>query len=304
MATLGIPQDKLAQAFPPCATILDEQTACAMLPLRLPNTHKGTYGKVGLLCGSDTYIGAGVLAAEGALRSGVGLTYLFSSPSVKDIVHLRMPECICADTPHLSAPETLAPLSAMSALVVGCGWEKTEANRELLLWLLKEDTHPIVIDAEGINLLAEDTEETKQILKNRTKSVIFAPHPLEFTRLFGGDVETVQNNRIEATKAAAKAFHATVLLKGDASVLVDHTGAYTINTTGSTSLAKGGSGDVLAGLIGGFLAEGLSAFDAAALATYLHGKAGEHLAERYTPYGARISDLPEAIACVLAHISQ
>lgn len=288
-------------------SVLTDSDVSSLLPKRSPLGHKGMFGRVALFCGSDVYPGAAILATEAALRSGVGYTLLFAPPKVGETVLVRTPECIFSPINDiLSAPamqNTL--LSTANAIVFGCGVGQSEETEQLLYQLLDSPVKaPILIDADGINLLAKRPKEAQTICRNSSKNIIFTPHPLEFSRLFGGTPKEMNANRLQAVKEAAKAFSATVLLKGHDSLIATPKGEVWQNPTGSSALAKGGSGDVLAGLIGGLLAQGMTPEYATAVGAYLHGKAGDVLEKIYSARGVIPSDLPKVIAQILAAVEQ
>ena len=193
-------------------------------------------------------------------------------------------------------------MAEADAIVFGPGVGQEKETEELLFSLLESPLKmPILIDADGINLLAKHPNKCKEILAKQTKNIIFTPHPLEFTRLFGGEVSSLLAHREQAVLDVARVFSATVLLKGNRTLVADPQGELWENPTGSSGLSKAGSGDVLSGLIGGFLAQGLSPLHAAVLGAYLHGKAGDTLEASLSPWGVTPSDLPLQIAKLLAN---
>ena len=134
------------------------------------------------------------------------------------------------------------------------------------------------------------------MLKEAKRKVLLTPHPLEFARLIGENVDDVQKNRLALARNFAKEYGVTLLLKGKGSVIADATGRARINSSGNTALSKGGSGDVLAGLVASYVAQGLSTFDAATLGAYLHGRAGESLSKIYGEAGTLPCDLSKEVA--------
>ncbi|MBO5789013.1 MAG: NAD(P)H-hydrate dehydratase [Clostridia bacterium] len=300
---LGLPVDMIENVFPSHCFCLDDRRAKQLLPPTSPQDHKGKRGNVALLCGSEQYPGAALLAAEAALRSGVGLTTVYAPQGVCDKVQIKLPDAICKSLTLLQECDLSARLSSYSALVIGPGWGKRTGLATLLQNILSTPLHlPIVVDADAINLLADDQESSIQLCKNVNNSLIFTPHPLEFSRLFGGEVAYIQDHRIPVATQAAKRVGATVLLKGGASVIACSDDTVWINPTGGPALSKGGAGDVLSGLLGGLLAQGLRVPCATALSAYLHGKAADTLTLQYSPLGVRSADLPLAIAKEMAHL--
>lgn len=263
----------------------------AHLPRRTAQSHKGTYGRVLLLCGSGDMRGAAALAVLGALRLGAGLVTLASTREVIDALSSSIFEALWLDR---SVPDLLERSDKMQSIGIGCGMGQTAETKQLVCDLLAREGAPLVIDADGINVLRGRT----YLLKEATRKVILTPHPLEFSRLCGLPVETIQNDRERTAMHFAKEYGVILLLKGQHTVITDGENTF-INPTGSSALAKGGSGDVLCGMLCALLAQGASPLDAAVIAAYLHGKAGEQLAEVYSEYGVLASELPAEAAKIL-----
>lgn len=263
----------------------------ALLPKRPSDGNKGTFGRVLLICGNGNMRGAAALATLGALRCGAGLVTLASTREVIDALSSSIYEAIWLDR---EKEDVLAAAERCQAIGIGCGLGQTDKARELIKALLAQGTDaPLVLDADGINMLSK---HTAQLYANRP--VILTPHPLEFSRLCGRSVAEIQADRVGVAKAFAAKYRLTLLLKGKNTVITDGDRTV-INATGNTALAKGGSGDVLTGMLCAFLAQGCSPFDATVLAAHLHGLAGEHLAEIYSEYGVLASEIPAAAAKIL-----
>ncbi|MBQ5389817.1 MAG: NAD(P)H-hydrate dehydratase [Clostridia bacterium] len=261
------------------------------LPRRKAESNKGTYGRVLLLCGSGDMRGAAALATLGALRLGAGLVTLASERCVIDALSAAIYEAIWLDR---DTPDLLERSDKMQCIGIGCGMGQTPLTKQLVCDLLSREGAPLVIDADGINVLRGRT----YLLKEAKREVILTPHPLEFSRLCGLSVAEIQSDREGVAQAFAKEHGVTLLLKGHHTVITDGTETL-INPTGSSALAKGGSGDVLCGMLCALAAQGASPFDAAAIAAYLHGAAGEQLAREYSEYGVLASELPAAAAKLL-----
>ena len=268
----------------------------ALLPTREKNTHKGSFGHLLMLTGSLRYRGAALMAASAALRMGAGLCTLASCEAVCTAAAIALPELI------LSPLEAHSDISSLcegkSAILLGCGSQATEETAERTYSLLSTEGAPLLLDADGINVLA--TPEGRKRLCAAKRRVILTPHPAEFARLIGTDVAAVQAERLPLCRHFAAAYpHITLVLKGAASIVAEGE-RFAINETGGPALAKGGSGDILAGAIASLIATGISPYDAARIGVCLHGAAGDRLGERYSPLGVRPSDLPSAMAEVLA----
>lgn len=261
------------------------------LPRRKAESNKGTYGRVLLIAGSGDMRGAAALALLGALRLGAGLVTLASERSVIDTLSTAIYEPIWLDR---DTPDLLERSDKMQCVAIGCGMGQAAGTKQLVRNLLLRAGAPLVIDADGINVLGGHAH----ILKEAKREVILTPHPLEFSRLCGLSVEDIQNDRVSTAKAFAKEYGVTLLLKGHHTVITNGEECF-INPTGTSALAKGGSGDVLCGMIAALVAQGAAPLHAAAIAAYLHGLAGERLAEVYSEYGVLASELPAEAAKLL-----
>ena len=270
---------------------LDENQVAALLPDRSLEAHKGDFGRVLLLCGSRGYTGAAALAAMGALRCGAGLVYLGVPESIYTIEATKLTEPIVFPLPDRDGmlsedaiPEIRALLPRMDAVLIGCGLGVSEGTLAVLKMVLTEFFGPVIVDADGINLLAEH----KDILRGRTGSTILTPHAGEFARLgYGGD-------RMLSAKQAAEEFTSILLLKGHQTVITDGEHTY-LNLTGNPGMATGGSGDVLAGMITAFVGQGIPVLEATAVAAWLHGRAGDICAEELGQYAMLPSDMLEVL---------
>ena len=268
----------------------------AMLPKRPENTHKGSFGHLLMLAGSPRYRGAALMAASAALRMGAGLCTLASCEAVLSAAAVAMPELILM--PLEDHYDILSLSEGKSAILLGSGSGTTDVTAERTYTLLATEGAPLLLDADGINVLA--TAEGRIRLADARRPVILTPHPAEFARLIGTDTASVQADRLGAARRfTAKHPAVTLALKGAATVIAEGE-RFSINTTGGPALAKGGSGDILAGAIASLLAAGLSPYEAARIGACLHGAAGDLLAARYSPLGVRPTDLPTAMAEVLA----
>ncbi len=279
----------------------------AALPKRARNSHKGSFGRALLACGSPLYAGAALLAAEGALRMGAGLTFLAAPREVAFAARTRLPEVITRELPLVTEEPNdylayFAEASERGAILIGCGIGGADDPlpfAEMIRALLSSAGAPVVLDADALNLLSR--VGARDILRGAARPVILTPHPLEFARLTGQEVADIQADRAGAACRFAAETGATVLLKGADSVIATADG-YAVCPSGSPALSKGGTGDVLAGMLTALLAGGLSPFAATFSAAYLHGLAGEALAKTYSEYGVLPSELPGAAAGVLREI--
>lgn len=272
---------------------LDHQAVRNILPNRDPWAHKGDFGKILLLCGSRGYTGAAALAAMGALRSGAGLVYLGVPESIYAIEAVKLTEPIVfplSDEGGMLSANAVAEISLklpkMDAVLIGPGLGQSKGTLAVLKAVLREFSGPVVVDADGINLLAQH----KYLLRGRTAPTILTPHDGEFIRLAG----CLGEDRPAAAAALARELGCIVVLKGHETLITDGTGCYR-NRTGNPGMAVGGSGDVLAGILVSLLGQGIKPMEAAAAAVWLHGAAGDRCAAEMGQYGMLPSDMVAAL---------
>lgn len=270
---------------------LDHKTILSILPHREENAHKGDFGKILLLCGSRGFTGAAYLAAMGALRCGAGLVYLGVPESIYAIEAVKLNEPVVFPLPDqggmLSAdavPEIQKRLSQMDAVLIGCGLGQSEGTLAVVKAVLEQAECPVVVDADGINLLSRH----KDILRGRSAPTILTPHAGEFRRLMPP----------EDPAAMAKELGCIVLRKGHRTCITDGETTY-INPTGNPGMAVGGSGDLLSGIIVSLLGQGMEPLTAAACGAWLHGAAGDLCAEEIGQYGMLPTDMLEALPRLL-----
>ena len=276
---------------------LDHEKVLKILPDRDPFAHKGKFGKILLLCGSEGYTGAAALASMGALRSGAGLVFLGVPRSIYAIEAVKLTEAIVFPLPdedgklsEMAIPEILERLPKMDAVLIGPGLGQSAGVFRVVKAVLENASCPVVVDADGINVLAAH----KDILRGRTSATILTPHAGEFARL-GGSIES---GRQAAAEAMAKDLGCVLLLKGKGTVITDGETTY-INPTGNPGMAVGGSGDVLSGIITALLGQGVKALEAAACGAWIHGAAGDICAEEIGQYGMLPTDMVNVLPRLL-----
>ena len=268
---------------------LTHEQALALLPDRNPNAHKGDFGKILLLCGSRGYTGSAYLAAMGALRAGAGLVFLGVPESIYAIEAVKLNEAIVFPLPDSDgavspdAEEQIRDkLPVMDAVLIGPGMGQSFGALAMLETVLREAKCPVVVDADGINLLGKH----KALLRGRQYPTILTPHEMEFIRL-GGDTS---KDRTEAAMDLAGTLGCVLVRKGRGTLITDGTESYR-NLTGNPGMAVGGSGDVLAGIIAAFLGQGLAPMEAAACGCWFHGAAGDLCAGELGQYGMLPTDM-------------
>ena len=277
--------------------ILTHKEVLALLPDRDENAHKGNFGKLLLLCGSRGFTGAAYLAAMGALRTGAGLVFLGVPESIYAIEAIKLNEAIVFPLPdqdgmlsQAAIPQLEKRLPNMNAVLVGCGLGQSEGTMAVVSWLLRNAQCPLVLDADGINLVSGH----KDLLRGRTAPTILTPHDGEFARLMG----SMEGTSMEAAKIAARELGCIMVRKGHRTCITDGQREY-INCTGNPGMAVGGSGDLLAGIIVSLLGQGLPPLQAAACGCWLHGKAGDQCAAQLGQYGMLPTDMLSALPRLL-----
>lgn len=276
---------------------LNREAVSRLLPDRDPWGHKGTFGKILLLCGSRGFTGAAYLAAMGALRSGAGLTFLGVPESIYEIEAVKLNEPVVFPLPDdggklsfLAVSEIEKRLPQMDAVLIGCGMGQSKGTLSVVKAVLENAQCPVVVDADGINVLSGH----KDILRGRKYPTILTPHDGEYLR-FGG---SFGEDRMASAAYFAKEWNCILLLKGHNTCITDGETGY-LNRTGNPGMAVGGSGDVLAGIIVSLLGQGLPPMEAAACGAWVHGAAGDLCAETIGQYGMLPTDMLQVLPRLL-----
>ena len=291
------------------AVEITEEFVWQSIPPRARDSHKGTFGSVLAVAGSAFYRGAALLAAEGALRTGVGIVTLASVEPVVSAAVTRLPECCLCPCKEGAqggiAPENVPLLRRQKATVLllgpGLGGTAQSAaraaeTRTLVQQLLPGFAGAAVLPGSGLgnrSSLRSSRSEGKPF-PHPAGELVVTPHPGEMARLTGFSAAELAADREGIALRYAKAWNAVVVLKGARTVVASPDGRVCVNPTGNPGLARGGSGDVLAGMLAALLACGLPAYEAAACAVYLHGAAADRAAAKRGEYGMLPHDiLPE-----------
>jgi hydroxyethylthiazole kinase-like uncharacterized protein yjeF len=281
------------EVLPTCHTYLSNIDALkTKLPRRQQNSHKGTYGDVLVIGGAEGMCGATILAARAAAQCGAGRVYagFLGSPPAYDPPHPELMLRAASAIPWLD-----------QVVVIGPGMGQDDVAREMLARALRHP-HALVLDADALNLLADDSH-LQDLLQRRSAPSLLTPHPLEAARLLGLSASQIQARRLEYARLLAARLNSVVVLKGSGSLICRPDGELVVNTSGNPALASGGTGDVLAGVCGALLAQGLNAFDAAQFAVYLHGYGADQLLQQgIGPVGLGASELIPAIRNALNHL--
>jgi NAD(P)H-hydrate epimerase len=249
-------------------------------------SHKGTFGHVLVVAGSHGFAGAAVLCAKASLKCGAGLTTVYVPKKLSTIIHVSVPEAmVLEDKKNNNYLETFPSIEKFNAIAIGPGLGIQKETEALVYKFIKKSFQPLVIDADAINILAENKNWLKLIPKN----TIFTPHPKEFERLVGRAENDLA--RFELLKEFTKKYQFYCILKGAHTCISCPDGEVYFNTTGNPSMAKGGSGDVLTGIIAGLLAQGYSAKESCIIGVYWHGLAGDLAAKKKSEQSVLATDI-------------
>jgi NAD(P)H-hydrate epimerase len=283
VAPIGIPHALEARLAGPACELIDEERARALCPLRPRNSHKNDFGHVLVVAGSAGKSGAAALVCEAALRAGAGLVTLAARPAVLPALHV-LPEAMAVELPGegpLGARD-LDPLrealKGKTALAIGPGIPRGPETGPLIGELLAglDASCAPVLDADALNAIAEHRERISEWLRRR--GALLTPHPGEFVRLTGEEMERVLADRVDASARAAQRFGAHIVLKGAHTIVADPEGTTAVCPAGNPGMATAGTGDVLTGIAAAVLARrgGVGGTgERARLAVFLHAFAGD-----------------------------
>jgi len=271
-------------------TLVDLDFARTLYKPRKSFAHKGNFGHALLIAGSYGKMGAALMAARACLRSGCGLLTCHIPSSGMPILQTALPEAMLdIDRDEKLNTALTADLSKFNSVGIGPGLGIEDRTKTFFLSLLKKRRNPLVIDADGLNLLAED----KKNIPLLPPYSILTPHPKEFERLFG----PAENDfaRIALAREQAKITQSVIVLKGHYTFIAVPGGMGFYNSTGNPGMAKGGSGDVLTGIITGLLAQGYTSIESAILGVFVHGLAGDMAEQHYGEVALLPTDMIECL---------
>jgi NAD(P)H-hydrate epimerase len=289
VADISIPEIAIDDEAATLALITPKDVQPHVAP-RLAATHKGTYGHVGVIAGSPGRSGAAVLCARGALRSGAGLVTVMTDSETAKLVHAASVESMTFESMTFSG-DLHAFLENKTAIVLGPGLADDEVAYENTRAIASAIELPLIIDASALNAFATDANQ----LNPHARPRVITPHPGELARLLQSDTKSINADRIAAAREAARVTNCVVVLKGHQSLVAEPDGHVYVNPTGNPGMATGGMGDVLAGMIGALLARGADPVDAACVAVYLHGLAGDILKNELGDVGLTATELAERV---------
>jgi hydroxyethylthiazole kinase-like uncharacterized protein yjeF len=299
IAGISIPEQAVDRENVPLS-LADPDEVARVVALRSPDTHKGSYGHVVIVAGSQGRSGAAILAARGAVRGGAGLVTVATDRDTATIVSSASVESM---THFISrSTEGIEPLvrfiAEKDAVLIGPGLPDDEESYAFARSLVEVIEVPLVIDASGLNAFRERATEINPLSRPR----VITPHPGELGRLLGRSAVEINDQRTGSAREAARLCNCVVVLKGHQTLVAEPGGDVSVNPTGNAGMASGGMGDVLGGLIAAFLGQGADPFDAARAAVYLHGLAADLLMDDSADIGMAALDvannIPRAIAAV------
>ncbi|MEE3491452.1 NAD(P)H-hydrate dehydratase [Ruminococcus sp.] len=267
-------------------------------PRRPADAHKGTMGTLVSLTGSFGFAGAAILSAKAALRSGVGLHYQVLPESIYPLFGAAVQESVCIPVKGkegrlcLSDIETIRPtLDRATAILIGCGMGCTEDTAEAEKAVLTSSKCPVIIDADGINALAQHIHS----IEGCQGEIILTPHVKEFSRLSGLSVEEILSDPAKhAEEYSLRHRDVTLVLKGHRTYIAKNGDVYE-NIAGNSGMAKGGSGDVLAGIIASLTAQGILPYHAAVMGVHIHALAGDIAAAKLSQTAMLPSDIIDSL---------
>jgi NAD(P)H-hydrate epimerase len=278
------------------------------LPDRSIDSHKGNYGHLLVVAGSEGKTGAALLCCRAALTSGCGLVTSAVPHALNPIFENNLLEAMTLTLPASATvfsindyDRILAATTKKSAIIVGPGIGTANETKELILRMYREITLPMVIDADALNILAQDHEA----LAHPGGPRILTPHPGEMSRLTGLSTEKIQHDRTAAAVGLCRESgqETIIVLKGAGTIIADNHGNLAVNTSGNPGMATGGMGDVLSGLLGSLLAQKVSPWSAACTGVYLHGLAADILAREKT-YGYQASEVAATLPAAIRECQQ
>ncbi len=296
LADIGAPDEAY---LPSNISMLADSFCDLRLPARDPEGHKGSFGKVGFICGSYGMIGSAAIAATAAMRSGIGLAVMAVSESVYPVLAEKLNEPVFKvygddNNRNLSADHSAAvaaDLRVCDSVLIGCGLGRNPNSLRLVQQVVEGYHGPIVLDADGINCAADHIH----ILQPAGDRLILTPHYAEMARLCHVSISELMKNRVKYGKLIAENYCAVVVLKGATTMIFTPEGRVFVATEGNDGMATAGSGDMLAGIISAFAAQCDNLTDAAVLGVLIHNKCGNMAAEKYSRRSMIASDMLEQL---------
>ncbi len=297
LAEIGITDDSWLNKRPSCHML--EPADLRQLPKRPSRSNKGTFGRVLAIAGSTNMAGAALFCAQSAYRTGCGLVKICTTQSNRAVLQGALPEAVLAvydeEESETMLQHTVSEALAWADVVIlGPGIGTGKAARQIVSYVLKNTSLPVVADADALNILAEQPK----LLTDTPAKLVLTPHPGEMARLTGRKVCEIQRSIRRTAEEFAARYHVVCVLKDAVTVIAGPSGTC-FNDTGCSAMAKGGSGDVLTGVIAGLLAQGMEPEAAAQAGVFINGLAGEAAAKKNGRYSVLARDILAEIGGVM-----
>ncbi|NCB41870.1 MAG: NAD(P)H-hydrate dehydratase [Clostridia bacterium] len=261
-----------------------------IIPPRAKEAHKGDFGRILVIAGSEGMMGAAILSLRGALKSGVGLATVSCDPSFFSVIHCSIPEAMCKNR-ELHCED----LMRYDSIAIGPGLGISKKTEVLVRNVLEKYTGVLVIDADALNTISQYDISTVRC----NARLILTPHEAEAARLLNVEFGAIREDRLCAAKQIAEKYAAYCVLKGSKTIVVSKDGETYINTTGNPGMATGGAGDVLSGVLASFSAQferaEISIMHAVSTGVYIHGLAGDIAAGKLGEYGLTAGDIADCL---------
>ncbi len=305
IAEIGIPRH-LTEMVADSINRVEPGDVAVLLPQRSLRTHKYAAGKVLVVAGSRRFVGAGVMTAEAAMRSGAGAVVLCIPKSIHAIVARKVTEVLIAPLAETSegtlAADALDEIVERSrwadAVAIGPGLSRNTETQTLVRKALAVINATVILDADGLSAIGQN----HSVLKQRKWPTVLTPHTGELAALLGADANEIETHRVESTKIAVRKTQCIVVLKGAPTTTGLPTGAVFVNSTGNPAMATIGSGDVLTGVISSLIAQGVDFGPAAYAGVYLHGLAGDIASKKFGTRGVMATDILKELPSALKMI--
>lgn len=268
----------------------------SILGQRPENAHKGNYGKILVVAGSEGMCGAAILASRAAFKAGAGLVKVSLPKELFSIIQIANPEAIC-----IKRNTYQADFSEYDGIAIGPGMGDNEHTFSIVKSILENYSGPVVVDADGLNVISR--KNACDMIRNSGAKVIITPHPGEAARLLGiGKDEFPKITREESAYMLAHKTNSVTVLKGAGTIIVDNEGRSFTNRTGNPGMATAGSGDVLTGIIAALSGQKNDVFTAAAAGVFIHGLAGDLAALQFGETGMTAGDIANNTAYAIKEI--
>ncbi len=281
------------------AFTIDKDELTKYMPVRKQDSHKGTYGKALIIAGCKGMAGAAYLNAYAAYMTGAGLVQIYTVEENRQVLQQLLPEAIITTYDVFDEGEIIHLLRWADVVAIGSGIGTSDKSRKILRTVMENVTVPCVIDADGLNLIAENPKFKKYFEAGK---FILTPHMKEMSRISGYSVAELKENKKELLKRFVEEYPVVCAMKDARTFVAKADEQMYVNLSGNSAMAKGGSGDVLTGVIAGLLSQGMKEFDAAWLGVFLHGCSGDSAREKKGAYSVLARDLAESLSDVLKEL--